>query len=152
MEKIKTVIFDIDGTLADVSHRVHLIPDWDAFQQNHHLDKPIDAVIEIYHAFKKQDYDILFVTCRLEKERQATIDWMVKHITGLNEYILDHTLIMRPDNDYISDVLLKEKVLKQLEDDGREILFVVEDRKRVLDMWRENGVFTLDVSQGKGDF
>ena len=33
-----------------------------------------------------------------------------------------------------------------------QMFAVFDDRKRVLTMWQERGIFTFDVSQGKGDF
>ena len=46
-----TYIFDIDGTLADCSHRLHYISgenkDWDTFYKECVNDKPIMDVVEI---------------------------------------------------------------------------------------------------------
>lgn len=58
---IKYVIVDIDGTVADLSHRIHFIEgekkDWDSFYNNVEKDKPIQHVIdEVYCSCRANDF------------------------------------------------------------------------------------------------
>ena len=52
-------IFDIDGTLADCSHRLHYISgehkDWDAFYKECVNDKPIMGVIEVLWSLQENE-------------------------------------------------------------------------------------------------
>lgn len=143
--KRKTVIFDIDGTLADISHRVHHIPDWNKFQQNHHLDKVIEPIAELL-SMVSQHCKIIYLTGRLESERQATALWLISN--KITYSTSSDFLIMRPNGDFCQDDEFKERVLKQLITNGHNILFAVDDRKRVVDMWRRNGITCLQVAEG----
>lgn len=48
---MKTVIFDLDGTLCDITHRLHFIEgdnkDWDGFYKACPADIPKPAIIEL---------------------------------------------------------------------------------------------------------
>ena len=140
---MKTIIFDIDGTLANISNRVGRIPNWKYFQTDHHLDKPIEAIVTLFHTlYNTCLFRLICVSGRLESEREATTEWLTGH------GIYYEQLIMRPDGNYISDDVLKEKVLKRLQAEGHDILFVVDDRKRVVDMWRRNNIMCLQCAEG----
>ena len=141
----RIIIFDIDGTLADVSHRVDRIPNWKHFQTDHHLDTPIKAIVDLFQNLEdnpRRDYAVYCVSARMEHEREATNKWLTEHGIYYNE------LILRQNNDIRDDDIFKEEVLQRLKQEGREILFVVEDRKRVVDMWRRNGVTCLQCADG----
>lgn len=90
------VIFDIDGTLADASHRLHYIkdmaywrpggitrdlkPDWDSFLSAEELakDAPIEETFYLLATMlnQPQDYRVLFITGRKESTRSVTYDWL----------------------------------------------------------------------------
>ena len=59
-----------------------------------------------------------------------------------------HNLMMREDDNKESDVDLKCRMLKGLRDLGHDVRMVFEDRQRVVDMWREEGVFCFQVAKG----
>jgi hypothetical protein len=56
---------------------------------------------------------------------------------------------MRADKDFRADHIVKEEMLSFLRSSGNEILFVVDDRQQVVDMWRRNGVICLQCDEGK---
>jgi hypothetical protein len=59
---------------------------------------------------------------------------------------------MRPIGDYTPDDQLKERWLDEALAQGKTIDFVIDDRKKVIDMYLRRGIFVFDVAQGKGDF
>ena len=64
---------------------------------------------------------------------------------------LDTYLMMRPDNrrhDPDKDIKqdMFNEILKTV--DKSNILFAVDDRQRVVDMWRSNGITCLQVAEG----
>lgn len=149
---MKNVIFDLDGTLADITHRLHHIKklpntpkDWHNFFEDCHDDKPISAVIEVLNAHVKADHNIWIVSGRSDQVEQKTIAWIDAH-TNLFSY----NLIMRKSGDYRPDHDLKRQWLLE----GRlppknEILCVYDDRKRVVDMWRSEGLTCFQVADGE---
>ena len=54
---------------------------------------------------------------------------------------------MRPKNDHRSDTVFKLEQLKKLEKKFK-IHFIVEDRNRVVKMWRDEGYICLQCKEG----
>jgi len=144
------VIFDIDGTIADNSHRLHFIKtkpkNWKAYSQGILNDVPISGVVDILHNLS-EDYWILLSTGRSEKERVDTEFWLAQY--GI-EYGVDYSeLYMRKDNDYREDTLVKLENLDKMKRDGYNPLMVFEDRPRLIRMYKEQGLQTFDVGNGE---
>lgn len=147
------VIFDIDGTLADLTHRLHYIKNgnrnWKAFNELQHLDAPISQMIVLMQklygdsATGDQGYTILCVSGRGEETRAITEKWLYKHGA------FPEQLYMRPAGDYRKDTIIKKEILDQIRIDypNEEISFVVDDRTSVVKMWREQGLICLQCAE-----
>lgn len=150
-------IFDQDGTLADITHRLHFIKgirqegdnewsgvekkDWDGFNSHIHLDKPKPDIVRLNHmAFK--ECMIAIVTGRSEQYRQATEAWLKQH------NIHYHELLMRKQGDFRSDYIVKQEIYDTHFKGQRQVLFAIDDRDQVVDMWRRNGITTLQCQKG----
>ncbi len=146
------VIFDLDGTLANINHRLHLIKikpkNWPAFHACIDRDKPIEPVRAVFDALRATNkYDIIILSGRNEEARDKTERWLKKHGFEYDE------LIMRREKDYRDDAIIKEEFLfKLIEKYGKKPLFVVDDRVRVVRMWKKNGVFVFDVRQCEEEY
>lgn len=141
------VLFDIDGTLANIEHRRHLVqgdkPDWGKFFKLMGDDAPNRPVVGLYNALKASGhYDLVIVSARPDDNRMITEQWLV-----WNGIEFDR-LIMRPKGDFRPDTDIKKEILDQLLAEGGEIAFVVDDRDCVVDMWRENGITCLQCAPG----
>lgn len=142
-------IFDLDGTLADLSHRLHHIKtpgkpkDWRAFFANVLDDAPIPHIVELYH-FVSRKKPVVFVSGRSDEARGDTILWLVKH----NFIIHANGLYMRTAGDQRPDYLVKYDLLQQLKADGWSPVMAFDDRDQVVKMWRENGIPCAQVAQG----
>ena len=142
------VIFDLDGTLANIDKRRKLATkngkmNWNVFfnPDNIDLDTPNQAVINMANILYSQDYIIYILSGRSDKTHQATIDWLSKHNV---DYDL---LIMRPQNLlYKKDADLKQSWLDTIGKDRVSMVF--DDRQQVVDMWRQNGLPTFQVADG----
>ena len=149
---MKIVIFDIDGTLADIRHRLHHIKDggrnWDGFFEAAVDDKPIKQMIELLKSL--MDYRVILVSGRPERIRKLTGDWLEKHQMTMGDYDYED-LYMRPDGDHRPDYVLKKEILGKIREDypGEEVLFVVDDRPSVVKMWREEGLICLQCAEWK---
>jgi len=160
------IICDIDGTVANCSHRISLIPDWDAFHEGMKDDPPIKPVIALVRALLMAETPIglFFLTGRPEKYRFATKVWIRDR---MELFELDHyDLIMRPDDDYSPDVEFKaraftheffhgsirKRVLHRVSLDEQYIkdnAVFLEDRDHVVEMWRGKGYCCLQPREGE---
>ena len=145
----KTIIFDIDGTLADLNGRDKFLhngtKDWESFNAHMDQDLPNTPIIELYRTlYASQRYEIILVSGRQERFRKVTGTWLTFHNIPFD------TLLMRKNTDIRHDCEVKQDILKSLQAQGKEILFTVDDRQSVVDMWRANGITCLQCD--KGDF
>lgn len=136
---IKTILFDIDGTLANVEHRRPILEkdphNWKDFFAVMGEDTPNKPVVELYQLiWHSPQYECIIVSARPEQYRQLTEQWLTWNNIEFDQ------LLMRPDNDQRPDHLIKEEMLKTLQSEGKKIAFVVDDRKSVVEMWRRNGI------------
>lgn len=139
------VIFDIDGTLANIKHRLHNIKDgkkdWDAFNNAMWCDVLKTDIHALYKMCSDAGYKIMIVTGRKEQYRNDTQAWLWSHGITFEQ------LYMRPDGDHRSDVDIKQEIFDN-HIDGKDVLFAVDDRDRVVEMWRANNITCLQVQKG----
>ena len=139
------VIFDIDGTLADVSERIHHVrkkpKNWPAFFEGMAQDKAIHSMVRLCNILYASGIRIVLCSGRNEEHRAQTIEWLAGQ--GVNY----HDLLLRRSNDRRSDTEVKRELLATL--DKSKILFVVEDRSRVVEMWLSEGLVCLQCAPGE---
>jgi hypothetical protein len=146
------VVFDIDGTLANIEHRLDYVrskpKNWKAFDAGIPNDKVNEPVANIFWSLLDTDNTIVLASGRNERSRQATEDWLFDNFLFGYE-----KLYMRKADDFRSDDIVKQEILDQIiADYGRKPDMVFDDRPRVVSMWRRNGIFVFDVYQGEEDF
>jgi len=150
MNEQKIFIFDIDGTIANCEWRRHHLRkhprDWVSFRQGTREDGTHDDILFLLKLFAKEGHKILFVTARTEQERADT-EWWFSNVAGISRSMYT-TLYMRADGDYREDVIIKAEALKLIREVHGEPFMVFEDRARVVQMWRDNGVRCLHVEPG----
>ena len=146
MEKQLTIIFDVDGTIADVEHRRHFVNgnnDWDSFRKETVNDTPVEHVCDIAKRFIAKGDDVAFFSARNESEREITEQ-------QINEWIGEghKGLFLRPNGDYRPDEEFKSDLADQFEELGGKIDLVFDDRNKVVDMWRKRGTTCVQVAEG----
>lgn len=150
---MKKVIFDLDGTLALIDKRraASTKPngkiDWDVFfdPSNIDMDQPNMPVIQMAKTLKDAGNMIVILSGRSKATKDATKAWLVA-----NDVPFD-VLKMRPtsnDFNFMPDDQLKQRWLDQLFPDKSDILCVFDDRQKVVDMWRANGLTCMQVAPG----
>lgn len=142
-----SIIVDLDGTLCDSTHREHLAREkrWEEFHEAAKDDQPRQDVY-CFIRWLANDFIIIGCTGRNERYRAATNAWMLKHEVHLDE------LFMRPDNDFSSDFELKPKIIAAVfgsqEKALKEVLLILEDRDRMVEVWRNLGYVCWQVRAG----
>jgi hypothetical protein len=143
----ETVLFDIDGTLANIEHRRRFLkqspPNWKAFNAEMGEDTPNASVVSLYKAlWNASCYELILVTGRSENSRALTEQWL-----AWNEIPFSR-LLMRTEHDFRADHVIKEELLDMLLGEGKQIVFTVDDRQQVVDMWRRRGITCLQCDVG----
>tara|TARA_R110000803_G_scaffold210795_1_gene283783 strand:+ start:5191 stop:5661 length:471 start_codon:yes stop_codon:yes gene_type:complete len=149
------VIFDLDGTLADIDARRALATkengkmDWDVFfdPENIELDLPNEPVIEMARMLDAQGFRIVIFSGRSKATKEATAAWLEKFNVPF------HIMKMRPTGHpwaFMPDDKLKKGWLDDIfpGDKKDRILCVFDDRTKVVNMWREEGLTCMQVDYG----
>lgn len=135
------VIFDLDGTLCDVTHRLHYLPDYDLFHSQCIKDKPYKDVINLWNLFKNRAERII-ISGRNSKYEKETNVW-------LDNYKIHYDrLFMRESGDRTRDSDYKKDIYNNYIKKTGNVNFVFEDRDRVVAMWRELGLTCLQTKKG----
>lgn len=128
-------VFDVDGVLADVRHRLHHVEgrrkDWDAFFGAAPDDPPLAEGVTLAQESAK-DCEVVYVTGRPERCRADTLAWFARH--GLPA----GRLSMRRDGDRRPARLAKPQLLRSLARD-RVVAVVVDDDAQVCAAYRGAG-------------
>jgi predicted kinase len=133
------VLCDLDGTVAAPNHRSMFNPT-DAEIAN---DIPIKPTIKVIQQLDNQ-YQIIFVSGRNEALRQASVNWIERHIQ-LNAPIILH---MRTNQDQRKDSIVKQEILHQHILPNYNVFAAFDDRLQVLrDCWTKENIFTFNVNQ-----
>lgn len=139
-------VFDIDGTLADCSHRLHFIQgpvkDWDGFFEACALDAPIPHTLDLMRLLM-EGVAVICVSGRSDTVRQKTLQWLENYLPWEVG-----ALYMRKAGDHRPDDVVKKGLLTQLRADGWAPIMVFDDRDRVVKMWRDEGVPCAQVAEG----
>jgi phosphoglycolate phosphatase-like HAD superfamily hydrolase len=120
-------VFDIDGVVADVRHRLHHLRgwgDWSAFFDDAASDPLLDEGARLVAALAGE-HEIVWLTGRPEWLRSVTEDWLERHDLPGREVHL------RPNRDYRPARVFKLDVLRRL--GARGIAAFVDDDAEVID-------------------
>jgi hypothetical protein len=138
------VFCDIDGTVADNSHREGFLqqstPDWDSFYRPDLMieDRPFVQSIRPVRKLWRRAY-LLFLTGRRESTRTVTEQWVWIHF-GIDLVTNNDRLLMRKDGDKRHAVDYKREQILRLNQLPGGRLFI-DDDERNKDMYDELGLF-----------
>ena len=140
------IIFDVDGTLMDISHRKQFVEqrpkDWDSFRSETSNDKPFKEIFQVAIALQKAGHRIIIASGRNRSQRGITL----KQLMG-NGLVFEQ-IYMRSDNDYRPDTILKRELLDKMRANGYDPKIVFDDRTSVIQMWRDEGLKAVQVAPG----
>lgn len=128
------LICDIDGTLAHATGR-------NPYDFSSLSEDTIDSVVnELLDAW---DCQVVLCTGREEKWREDTEKWLTEHDVKWDE------LFMRPTGDRREDSVVKQEIFDNSIRNEYKVICVIDDRSRVVQMWRNNGLKCLQVAEGE---
>lgn len=144
----EATIFDVDGTLCDVSSIRHLIllshPDSPGYRDFAHFHQasiwcpPIPHVRDAAHALHGAGGNVVVVTARRARYRAHTEAWLDAH--GIRYAELHH----RPDDDDRPDSQVKRDILADLRT-RYTIVAAWDDNPNVIALWESEGIPTTIV-------
>jgi FMN phosphatase YigB (HAD superfamily) len=144
---MNTLIFDIDGTLADARHRRHFVlgkkRDYDAFYKGMVDDPPLEdmcflANLLADHPSTPNFLKLFVFTGRPEDYRAETEKWLSTYVPSLFQKC--EAILMRKKNDFRKDYVVKKEMLDYVQKLGYEVRLVFDDRPTVIDMWKKEGL------------
>lgn len=142
----EVIIVDLDGTLANCEHRVHHVQsspkDWKSFNAKIGEDSLNAWCKRIIDSVAAQGIETILLTGRSEATREVTENWLDTHGVSFQ------SLFMRGVDDDRSDSAIKSEIYKSQIEPHYKTLFVIEDRKSVVEMWRDINVTCLQCDWG----
>ena len=149
-KNLPLVVFDLDDTLSMIGDRADILKQdfgyesekWDTFFDACDQDQPNRAVMATLDAFLTCQPRLVRVeiwTARIETVRAKTEAWLAKHMVWYPDVPIP--LRMRADGDYRHDTEIKGDWIR----DYGKPWFVFDDRNKVVQWWREQGVICMQV-------
>ena len=139
MTKQQAIVSDMDGTMIHIGNR----SPYDASLCDE-TDTPNWPVINTVIALVNSGYDVVFVSAREEKDRAPTERQIRKYLPGH----FDFKLFMRSTKDHRQDDIVKKEIYQKWIEPYYDVLFVMDDRQRVVNAWRELGLTCFQVNPG----
>lgn len=144
-ERKAVAVVDIDGVLADVSHRLHHVAkrpkDWDAFFAAASRDPVLPEGLAVARELAER-YDLTYLSGRPERCRRDTERWFQKHEIPAGE------LLLRRPNDRRPARITKIEILRRMAATRRIALFVDDDFE-VCSAARAAGFTVLEATWGR---
>tara|TARA_B100001540_G_C15736048_1_gene609957 strand:- start:815 stop:1252 length:438 start_codon:yes stop_codon:yes gene_type:complete len=136
------ILCDIDGTVADNSHRQHFLEgkkDWDGFFDALDLDEPIYEIINKMNDEHNQGREIIFLTGRPERYRDPTENWLKQYFN------FPLRVVMRPNDNKKNKLLTKKEMFEQ-NFNIDEIFYVIDNDEDLLNMWTDMQLKVVGVT------
>lgn len=141
------VLVDIDGTIADMGKgqfKRRNPYDWHRVNE----DTPIVPIIELVQIFRKAHFQIIFVSGRSAICQQMTETWLMHHAASIGFGPTGDRLFMRAVGDCQPDELVKREIYDTYIKPVWNVCYILDDRAKVVKMWRNLGLTTLAVADG----
>lgn len=144
----KVIVFDIDGTLANIEHRRGFVAskpkNFKAFNAAIPQDTPHEEIVWLAKTFWEQGPNQKIILCsgRGEESREVTVAQMADFGVRF------HKLFMRKEGDYRADNIVKVELLQQIKEEFGTPYIWFDDRQQVVDAIRAQGIKVCQVAPG----
>jgi len=143
--KKTAIIFDVDGTLADVSSIRHYLKpdlhhgkDFDTFHAESVNVPPHSYVVNAAQVAHMLGHAVLVVTARKHMWRHHTAWWLAMH------RVPSDMLMMRGNKDQRKDYEVKKDMLHTISQ-AYNVIHAWDDSPHIIRLWKENGIPTTVV-------
>jgi hypothetical protein len=144
------IIVDIDGTLAHMNGR----SPYDYSKV--HTDVIDEVVVDLVRRYRKTDIMdenplyVVLVSGRDDTCKEETEKWLRDNHIPYDELFMRDSTLVDEDGKKLDDTKIKRDIYNEWIKNRYNVRFVLDDRNRVVDMWRSLGLKVLQV--GEGDF
>jgi len=145
----KCVVVDVDGTLAEFNPKkveswvLGEIKQWDAFFDYMRDALPVTNIVKLVRSLAEKGEVIIICSGRPESHKQHTLDWLDKHCIPY-----DGIYLRSKGKDADCDAVVKKQLLTEIQKDGYSPWLILDDRRHVVNFWRDAGFTCLQVAPG----
>ena len=144
-ERIKAIISDIDGTLALRQDKIRSPYEFEKCE----TDLVNVPVADIVGKYKEDGYWIIIVTGRSREFHMKTVDWLRSNGIRFDLLFMRDPKLLDENGNMVGDVIVKEKIYLEDIKDKFDVLFVLDDRNRIVSLWRDKfNLICLQVANG----
>lgn len=144
-EKPYAIISDLDGTLAKRTDARE-----DPFNmETVGTDVPNEPIVELLNTLQCAYLAETIIVSARENQTfngtttfRETESWLARHGIWFDQ------MYMRAAKDYRDDAVVKEEIYREFIEPYYEVLYVLDDRRKVVSKWRELGLTCLAVDEG----
>lgn len=136
-EREEAIIVDIDGTLS------HITNGRSPYDASRAMEDELDDAVGIITAMAYQNgYKVIILTGRSAEHKRITQDWLELTCIEYDE------IYTRAYQDNRPDEVVKEELYHENIEPKYKVKFVLDDRDKVVKMWRSLGLKCLQVAPG----
>jgi tRNA uridine 5-carbamoylmethylation protein Kti12 len=137
-ERDNAIIVDIDGTLAHMEGRSPY--DYSRVLQ----DKPDECIINLVNMIDSvPGWHVIIMSGRPESCRTETIQWLSHYSSPVTELHMRPVEMLNEHDEVVKEWLYNTRIKQHF-----KVLMAIDDRDRVVDMWRRIGVKCLQAERG----
>lgn len=149
------MLLDLEATLSNNSHRLHLLPNkltppeklsevWDKYFKQLKFDTPYLTLIQQVKTLQnKYQLKIFILSAVPEKFRQVVHHWLITHDISYDK------LLLRPDDDFRDNAIVKQTMLQQAVYPNYRPIIAIDDMTNILDIYASAGIKTYRAKQGR---
>lgn len=138
---VDCIICDIDGTLAHIVDR-------SPYDYSRVSEDTVDPVVRKLVNQEARGYRIILVSGRPDTCREATEKWLEDNRISYHELLMRDPLLVNDKGQQLDDRIIKEWIYDKEIKPYYNVQYVLDDRDRVVKMWRSIGLKVLQVAEG----
>lgn len=141
--KEECIIVDIDGTLA------HIADGRSPYDASRAMNDSLDDAVSLLTAMMyNHGYKVIILTGRHEEHREVTEQWLEANNVQYDELYTRMEYDVDEKGKRLDDAVVKERLFRTHVEPRFNVKFVLDDRNRVVNMWRRIGLKCLQVAEG----